>query len=516
MKTLDLLTDQCAIIATASASELVENYGLRARPDCEARRLSVWFFEWSGKPLPDAVELCTGVVLRSVGSVVVPSHDDNPPGLDDDAWWTHGKPPSALPALPETIAALAYARTHAPATVDPLVDTEWEAGLPRKRDGSVIVTHATLCTVARNTIRPYWDERFLRIFVEGKELAPGLIGRTRETWELKHQVKASEAQATQALQTVAYQRSRHDVREYLSSLDNWDRIDRVPRLLESMNVDDTPLHRAYISKWLVSCVARVLSPGCKCDTALVLVGDQGYRKTSCFQTLAGADWFSDTRIDLESKDGPMQLFAAWIYEWGEIEGITSKKSSEIVKSFMSQTHDAFRLPYGSGVQRFARHSVIVGSTNSDSFLNDPTGDRRFWVLKVRSKIDLETVRKLRTLLWTQAVHQFRSGVSWHLSEDEDAERDASNARYRVDDALGDKLAAWWESKPSAERRNDWLLHEVAWSALQCEPSDLTPGMQRRLGTELRKLGWVRQENATLNIRTGTKTRTWQPPQGNDT
>lgn len=71
----------------------------------------------------------------------------------------------------------------------------------------------------------------------------------------------------------------------------------------------------------------------------------------------------------------------------------TKAEDETIKQFLSKTHDIYREAYGKRVQKYPRRCVFFGSTNSESFLKDPTGSRRFWPVRVgenqREKIFLK-------------------------------------------------------------------------------------------------------------------------------
>jgi predicted P-loop ATPase len=45
-----------------------------------------------------------------------------------------------------------------------------------------------------------------------------------------------------------------------------------------------------------------MKPGCKNDTALILQGSQGYRKTTFFQTLFGDDYFMTLGENANERD----------------------------------------------------------------------------------------------------------------------------------------------------------------------------------------------------------------------
>jgi hypothetical protein len=85
---------------------------------------------------------------------------------------------------------------------------------------------------------------------------------------------------------------------------------------------------------LIGAVRRAFEPGCKHDTACVLMGDQGARKSSFWESLGGA-FFSDALGDISSKDDLMILHRSWIMEWAELDHIMGRKHAGQVKAFLS-------------------------------------------------------------------------------------------------------------------------------------------------------------------------------------
>ncbi len=77
---------------------------------------------------------------------------------------------------------------------------------------------------------------------------------------------------------------------------------------------------------------------------------------------------------------------------------------------MSRSTDAYRVPYGKATKDFPRHSIIVGSVNDSSFLADPTGSRRYWVIPVKvSEIDTALLAQERDGIWAAAVAAYKQG-----------------------------------------------------------------------------------------------------------
>lgn len=179
-----------------------------------------------------------------------------------------------------------------------------------------------------------------------------------------------------ALQEVTQDNKFHPVREYLKEL-AWDGECRLDTLfIDYIGAEDTDYIRAVTRKWMCGAVARVMDPGIKFDTAIVLYGSQGLGKSLILERL-GRKWFNNSLVDIKTKDALEQIQGSWIVELAELAP-TYKNDNEIVKAFISRTSDRFRSPYGRRTEEYPRQCVFAGSTNNLMFLKDRTGNRRFW------------------------------------------------------------------------------------------------------------------------------------------
>jgi predicted P-loop ATPase len=122
-------------------------------------------------------------------------------------------------------------------------------------------------------------------------------------------------------------------------------------------------------------VARVFEPGCKFDYTLVLEGDQGTYKSTLLRTLAG-DWFTDQIADFGSKDASLQLHGVWIIELSELDALNRSEIARM-KAFLTQQTERFRVPYGRRLVSVPRQCIFAGTTNSQTWMKDETGGRRF-------------------------------------------------------------------------------------------------------------------------------------------
>lgn len=179
-----------------------------------------------------------------------------------------------------------------------------------------------------------------------------------------------------ALQEVTQDNKFHPVRQYLTGL-TWDGECRLDTLfIDYIGAEDTEYIRAVTRKWMCGAVARVMDPGVKFDTAIVLYGSQGLGKSLILERL-GRKWFNNSLVDIKTKDALEQIQGSWIVELAELAP-TYKNDNEIVKAFISRTSDRFRSPYGRRTEEYPRQCVFAGSTNNLMFLKDRTGNRRFW------------------------------------------------------------------------------------------------------------------------------------------
>lgn len=214
-----------------------------------------------------------------------------------------------------------------------------------------------------------------------------------------------------ALQEVTQDNKFHPVRQYLTGL-TWDGECRVDTLfIDYIGAEDTEYIRAVTRKWMCGAIARVMEPGVKFDTAIVLYGSQGLGKSLILERL-GRKWFNNSLVDIKTKDALEQIQGSWINELAELAP-TYKNDNEIVKAFISRTSDRFRSPYGRRTEEYPRQCVFAGSTNNLMFLKDRTGNRRFWPItgdkdrKTKNSWDLS--KDEIDQLWAEAFRYWSEG-----------------------------------------------------------------------------------------------------------
>lgn len=281
----------------------------------------------------------------------------------------------------------------------------------------------------------------------------------------------------------------HDVREYLNGLE-WDGVERVRAMPSTyLHVDDTEYVQLAFMKWMIAAVARVVEPGCKVDNVLILEGRQGWRKSTALKVLAGKQWFTDTPIQIGNKDTYAVMAGKWIIELAELDSL-NKTDSSAAKSFFATETDRFRNFYGKRATDVHRQCVFAGSVNFDAYLKDESGGRRYWPLRCGGLVDIDGIARVRDQLWAEAVHLYREGVAWHVTEAERPLFEIEQAeRYEGDvyeDVIGKQL----------EYAARTTMEEILRDVLKLDSSKWTLPEQRRIGKALKSLGWVRKREST--------------------
>lgn len=198
--------------------------------------------------------------------------------------------------------------------------------------------------------------------------------------------------------------SYHPVLDKLREL-QWDGVNRIDTwLVDYCYVEDTLFNRAVGALMLRAAYKRLLSPGCKFDTALMMTGPQGMGKSTAIKILAlDEDWWTDSMPLQDSEQKIIESSQGkWIVEVGEMRG-RDRMSVDAVKAQLSRTHDRARLAYGHIASDWPRQFVMFITSNPKNVLSDVTGNRRFWPVEINKHVDLAGLAGVVEQLWAEAV-----------------------------------------------------------------------------------------------------------------
>jgi hypothetical protein len=205
------------------------------------------------------------------------------------------------------------------------------------------------------------------------------------------------------------------VLDYLDGL-HWDGVKRLDKWLYTyLGAEGTALNAAFGRKMLCAMVRRAKNPGCKFDHMPVLEGKQDIGKSTALRILGGDDNFSDQPIlQLSDERQQSQIQGVWMYEVAELAGLR-RTEVETVKAFITRQSENTRPAYARFREDRPRRAVFAGTTNNNTYLQDRTGNRRFWPIKV-GKINLKALRRDRDQLFAEAVVLEAAGENLYLDD----------------------------------------------------------------------------------------------------
>lgn len=284
------------------------------------------------------------------------------------------------------------------------------------------------------------------------------------------------------------------VKRYLEGLpklapDNWEPWATLANKL--FGVSDH-LSQVKLTRWLIGAVARVITPGCKVDTALVIKGKQGVGKTTLLQALFG-DHFKTIHSHLQPLEKQRLMQQAWGCELGEIESTFRKSDISELKAFLTETHDSYRnLHKELGASR-PRHCVFAGTTNEAAFLNDSTGSRRFWVIDSGDfKIPVAWAKANRDQIWAIAYSLYRAREQHWLTSEEAELSERSNKDFETENPFVEPLQTAFDILEAGESRIAIKASDISQYFL-----GISPSCQKRYSKEvaaaLESLGFVKKE-----------------------
>lgn len=248
----------------------------------------------------------------------------------------------------------------------------------------------------------------------------------------------------ECIPTEAARQGFHPVVRWLAGL-QWDQKPRLDLWLS--HVFGTPpdaYHKAVARMTLIAAVRRVRQPGVKFDTVPIFEGLTGSLKSTAIMVLFSRDWFSDQISDISKKDAAIDLSGKWCIELGEIVSIV-KADKDVAKQFLSRGVDHYRPPYGRYVIDVPRQSIFIGTTNETNYLEDSTGNRRYWPVRcLTGMADLQWLRENRDQLWAEAAERESKHELIYMEAQSDALEAATVAQSArmVEDSWTERVLHW--------------------------------------------------------------------------
>jgi len=149
--------------------------------------------------------------------------------------------------------------------------------------------------------------------------------------------------------------------------------------------------------------------------------------------------------------------------------------------------DRARMAYGREPVELPRQCVIFGTTNSERYLKDTTGNRRFWPIHCGT-LDVAGLAMVRDQLWAEASCLEGDGASIRLDPAlYPHAAEAQNARQQTDPFLEALEPALVDLVGKLRAQDAWCI------VGKPDVGNRTQDDMNRLGESMRLLGWERRQ-----------------------
>lgn len=270
----------------------------------------------------------------------------------------------------------------------------------------------------------------------------------------------------------------------------WDGVDRLPLVCASVTAQEgypDNLKEVLLRKWLRSVVAAATRESFRSRGVLTLQGPQGIGKSSWIKALISDLALADRvvklghHMDPSNKDSLIGAIGYAIVELGELDS-SFRKDLARLKGFLTDDTDRVRRPYDRRESSYPRRTVFAATVNEHQFLQDPTGNTRFWTIPVQSldwrhEIDMQQV-------FAQLLEEVDAGGNWWLANNEEALLEEMNARHASVSPVAEKLSVAVDHERIGAGGLEALTATEVAERLGFQP---TIPMAREAGAALRKL-----------------------------
>ena len=192
-----------------------------------------------------------------------------------------------------------------------------------------------------------------------------------------------------------------ELKDWIDALPDWDGVARLDGWLATYGGADTEAHAAeYLAlvgaKYIMQALNRALHPGAKADYSLVFTGSQGVGKDRVLEAMFAPYYREGIPSPRVSPADFARGIAGAIVAHGAEMSAWRKSDVEEQKAVLTRCVDHGRPAYGYETRSYPRRTCLAFTTNDVEFLQDATGNRRYWTVSViRDRIDIEALRRDR-------------------------------------------------------------------------------------------------------------------------
>ncbi len=223
--------------------------------------------------------------------------------------------------------------------------------------------------------------------------------------------------------------------DYLCQLPAWDgTTDYIARLAETVHTTTPGQFLPYFRKWFVGLVASILDPEQVNHEIFVLIGPQGYYKTTWFNRLLPRAlrryFYTKTNSSRMTKDDQFTLAEFALICFEEIDSMKMPELNQL-KAMITMPTINERAAYARNKSHRPHLASFCGTGNNLCFLNDPTGNRRWLPFEIVEIVSPYSYEIPYAELYAQAVSLYREGFEYWFSQEEITKLNLHNQHFEV-------------------------------------------------------------------------------------
>ena len=267
--------------------------------------------------------------------------------------------------------------------------------------------------------------------------------------------------------------------------------------LTVLKTTDDKLSQLLLRRWLISAVATVFNESnYRAQGVLVLQGAGGWHKTSFIASLVPHEFdavYTGASLDPSNKDSVLTLAEYWIAELGELGSTFKKSDINKLKAHITQEKDTVRRPFAAKNSKMLRRTIFAASVNEENFLVDETGNRRWWVISLAEKINVNHGIDMQQV-WRAAYDLWMSGDKSYLDYEEVDGLNEANKQFELADPYIEKIVEKFDFNQDCDR---WISPTIVLEMIGI----MNPSRAEatKMGATLAKLGVKRKRTRTSAV-----------------
>ena len=246
---------------------------------------------------------------------------------------------------------------------------------------------------------------------------------------------------------------------------------------------------SYFKRWLVASVVSVFCNDVVNNVILVLIGEQGTYKSTFFQYLLPQElrryFYVKTDNTVLNKDDRLQLTRNMFVCLEELDAMSNKEQNQL-KAMVTMPVIQDRPAYARNFVNLAHVASMCGTGNNESFLNDPTGSRRWLPFLVDHIDDPRSYATDYYKLYAQAFFLYGSSFRYWFTREEIIHLNERNKQFETP-SIEEQLISKYYALSDTDYSGTWV--NAATILEKINGGIKKPLSVNRVGQVMKKMGF---------------------------